>query len=281
MEGAALSAVVNLAAIAVSGMDEVSQSHRASRAKGSLVGLFSSDDYPNEALRKNETGTVSVQLTIDPDGRVSDCQIKLSALSPSLDAATCRVLSERARFEPARNRAGRAVTDKYSQRITWKIPAADAEPVGGIDFRVVVGEHADGRPDCRILPDKNVVPDATFCENAREQARKGLARIGRSLSVPYRAVMTFQTLLGDQVPSVSDPSSTVRSAARLRINEAGHVTGCQPLVKASLNGDDGTDLCIHADAQGYERLPATVKNRSDRMMLMIRSLTYEAGEPAD
>lgn len=273
-----MSAVVMIAAIVVSGVDGVSHGHRPLRAKGSLVGLFSSDDYPKEALRAGETGTVHVLLTIDASGRVSDCHVMLSSLSPSLDAATCSVLSERARFEPARDLAGRPVADKYSQRITWKIPAVDAQPVGGLDFHVSIVEHVDGHFDCTTSPDELSTLPADLCELTREQAKRSIAKIGVPLSVPYRATTTFQTLLGEAIPVVSNPEMTIRGAARLRIDQAGHVTGCQPIAAASLNGDDGTDLCTHADDQSYEKLPAAVKNRGDRTMLAIRSLSYEPGD---
>ena len=93
------------------------------RAKGSLVGLFSSEDYPNSSLSANEQGTTAVQLTIGTDGRVSGCNVTSSSGSSALDGATCNVLRRRARFSPAMDSSGQPTTDTYSQRITWKVPA--------------------------------------------------------------------------------------------------------------------------------------------------------------
>ncbi|MEO5641550.1 MAG: energy transducer TonB [Sphingomicrobium sp.] len=95
----------------------------SARAKGSLVGLFSSDDYPNSALSANEQGTTSVRLTIGTDGRVSGCEITGGSGSSALDNATCSILRRRARFSPAMDSNGQPTTDTYSQRITWKVPA--------------------------------------------------------------------------------------------------------------------------------------------------------------
>jgi protein TonB len=95
----------------------------SARAKGSLVGLFSSDDYPNSALSANEQGTTAVRLTIGTDGRVSACDITQSSGSSALDNATCNILRRRARFSPAMDSNGQPTTDTYSQRITWKVPA--------------------------------------------------------------------------------------------------------------------------------------------------------------
>ncbi len=95
----------------------------SARAKGSLVGLFSSEDYPNSALSANEQGTTSVRLTIGTDGRVSGCEIAGSSGSSALDNATCNILRRRARFTPAVDSNGQPTSDTYSQRITWKVPA--------------------------------------------------------------------------------------------------------------------------------------------------------------
>jgi TonB family protein len=83
--------------------------------------LFSNDDYPAEALRADEQGTVQVRLHIGADGIVSGCDVIASSNSASLDSTTCRILSERARFSPARDSAGKAVPDTAVTSITWKI----------------------------------------------------------------------------------------------------------------------------------------------------------------
>ena len=95
----------------------------SARAKGSLVGLFSSEDYPNSALSANQQGTTAVRLTIGTDGRVAGCDITSSSGSSSLDSATCNILRRRARFSPAMDSDGHPTTDTYSQRITWRVPA--------------------------------------------------------------------------------------------------------------------------------------------------------------
>jgi protein TonB len=96
---------------------------QAAKAKGNLVALFSNDDYPASALRNEEQGTTVVRLTIGPDGRVSDCSITSSSGSSSLDSTTCNILRRRARFTPAKDQAGNPISDTYTQRIRWEIPA--------------------------------------------------------------------------------------------------------------------------------------------------------------
>ena len=94
----------------------------AKRAEGDLVRLFSSDDYPQEAIRRDEQGTVAYKLSVDRRGRVSRCTIVRSSGSTALDRATCSILSRRARFDPARDAEGRRVADTHEGRIRWELP---------------------------------------------------------------------------------------------------------------------------------------------------------------
>jgi protein TonB len=87
---------------------------------GSLQGLISSDDYPASALDNNEQGTVTVMLTVGPSGRVTGCSP--SGGPSSLQQATCRLLTSRARFSPAQDSSGNPTTASYGPtRITWRI----------------------------------------------------------------------------------------------------------------------------------------------------------------
>jgi TonB family protein len=92
------------------------------RAQGDLMAIFSTDDYPSSAIRREEQGTVAYRLQIDRRGRVGECRIIQSSGSEALDRATCDILSSRARFNPARNSEGQRVEDEYSGRIRWELP---------------------------------------------------------------------------------------------------------------------------------------------------------------
>ena len=94
---------------------------KAQSAKGNLQGLFSPDDYPQDALRNEETGRVTVRLSIGTNGKVSGCDVVSSSGSRSLDRTTCRVLTSRARFNPAKLSNGQTTTDTYTQTIVWQL----------------------------------------------------------------------------------------------------------------------------------------------------------------
>ena len=93
------------------------------KVKGSLTGLFSTDDYPNSALQAQQQGTTAVSLQIGPDGRVSDCQVTSSSGSSALDQATCNIIRRRARYTPGRDSSGQPVGGSDSARIRWVVPA--------------------------------------------------------------------------------------------------------------------------------------------------------------
>jgi protein TonB len=92
-----------------------------------LASLFSDADYPIAALRRDEQGTVEFRLDVGKDGRVRRCTVAASSGSAALDSTTCRLVTERARFQPKRDAHGRPVRARYVSHIKWVLPA---EPNG-------------------------------------------------------------------------------------------------------------------------------------------------------
>jgi TonB family protein len=90
-------------------------------AKANLSGLISNDDYPPTALRQRQEGSVRFRLTVGTTGRPEKCEITSSSGYPELDAATCRLISSRARFTPARDSSGNSTSDTYESVIAWRL----------------------------------------------------------------------------------------------------------------------------------------------------------------
>lgn len=109
---------------AVYKIDEAEISAIATWPKGGLAALFSTNDYPGEALRNEQSGTVGVLLWVAPDGRISSCQIVESSASPVLEATTCSIFERRARLTPAINMAGKLVRAPVFTRIRWMLPTS-------------------------------------------------------------------------------------------------------------------------------------------------------------
>ena len=79
-------------------------------------------DYPPADLHAGHAGTTRFSLAIAPDGSVSGCTVTASSGWPGLDAATCRLVANRARFRPATDGSGVRVAGSFASAIRWVIP---------------------------------------------------------------------------------------------------------------------------------------------------------------
>lgn len=89
------------------------------RPKSSWV---TAEDYPDAALRAEEEGSVTVKLAINRVGEVAACDVLRSSGSSALDAATCRTVRRRARYQPATDGAGQPVDTVDNHTVRWTLP---------------------------------------------------------------------------------------------------------------------------------------------------------------
>lgn len=80
------------------------------------------EDYRGNWIRQEMTGKARFRLEIAADGRVAGCTVTGSSGHPELDAATCALVSRRAKFQPARGSEGEPVAGSYSNAIDWQLP---------------------------------------------------------------------------------------------------------------------------------------------------------------
>lgn len=90
--------------------------------RGDPGSWVTSDDYRSTWILRGLEGTARFTLDVLPNGRVGACRITRSSGHNVLDEATCRLISRRARFEPARDPAGNATHGSYSSSIRWVLP---------------------------------------------------------------------------------------------------------------------------------------------------------------
>lgn len=95
---------------------------KIARPRGDLTRWVTTQDYPSVDLRAGNSGTVRFRLAIDGAGRVTGCTVTQSSGHPGLDAATCRNVARRARFDAASDAAGEKVAGTYDGTIRWVIP---------------------------------------------------------------------------------------------------------------------------------------------------------------
>lgn len=83
---------------------------------------ISDSDYKSRWIREGLSGTAGFRLEIGADGKVADCRITRSTGHAELDRATCALIAGRAKFDPARDTNGAAVTGSYSSAVRWQLP---------------------------------------------------------------------------------------------------------------------------------------------------------------
>lgn len=81
---------------------------------------FSDDDFPDASRRAEESGVTRVSYTVDPEGKVSACNVTQSSGFPRLDDATCKIIMRRFRFNPA-TRDGKPVAENKTQPVRWQL----------------------------------------------------------------------------------------------------------------------------------------------------------------
>ncbi len=96
-------------------------------------GTLQDSDYPAGLGEAGITGLVSVLYFVQPDGRATDCAVTRSSGSAVLDRTTCRLIEERFRFTPSRDRAGRPVRSRVAENHEWVVE--DLPPEHRIEYR--------------------------------------------------------------------------------------------------------------------------------------------------
>jgi TonB family protein len=78
--------------------------------------------YPKAAARAGRRGTTVARVTVQPDGSVASCVPVASSGTAELDAEACRLLLERARFQPALGPDGAPTAVQIALTVRWLMP---------------------------------------------------------------------------------------------------------------------------------------------------------------
>lgn len=92
------------------------------RPRGNPASWITVNDYRSSWINREMTGTARFKLEVSSAGRVASCTITATSGYPELDRATCALLTQRARFEPARDASGAATSGSYSSAVRWELP---------------------------------------------------------------------------------------------------------------------------------------------------------------
>jgi protein TonB len=65
---------------------------------------------------------VRIEMAVGAEGGVTGCTVVASDAPEPMRAAACRIMTEKARFKPALDTAGKPIASKVRQTIRFRIP---------------------------------------------------------------------------------------------------------------------------------------------------------------
>ena len=212
----------------------------------SLQEIVRPEDYPPEALARNQQGNVGIRIRVDETGAVRDCVVQESSGYASLDVQTCRLVWMRAKFRPARDTSGKPIAANTYAKIGWRIgkdaKLANSEPWSA---RVIV-TYAPGKPVvCRFeyegaargLP-KEVENCPTGAAAAKEFTADGISLI--------ELISERGLTVGEKPKPHTGPNEEVISelVVETDVDAAGKLLSCKTVEKVGTPGKDvPVDLC--------------------------------------
>lgn len=76
-------------------------------------------DYPAGAIDRGQSGDVQFRLEVNPDGTVGNCHILYRTNPDKFADITCKLLSNKGKFLPAKDEAGLPVRWYYISKVRW------------------------------------------------------------------------------------------------------------------------------------------------------------------
>ena len=251
----------------------------ASPPKASIHSVFSTDDYPADAVRKRQQGIVGVRISVDETGGVSRCTIAKSSGVPILDSTTCDILRTRVHYEPARDRTGRAITGSDRVKIKWVLPTGDNVPVADNYTRFSFDLSAEGAAS-HCVPEFNGKPgDPSQCsatlanyEKIDSDTRKDFITYGRKLAF-LDGYILGRDEVGSLLTSIAGGGHIEGFTRSLTINARGKVTRCElALYDWEFPSDKSGGPCNEARKTQFEALSETDPNQGDRNLTLISAV---------
>ncbi|MCY7338841.1 MAG: TonB family protein [Sphingomonas bacterium] len=235
-----------------------------------FLDVFSTEDYPADALRKEEQGTVRVEVAVDEAGSPTDCQVVNSSRSAAFDAASCVLILARGRFEPLLDSAQRPVAGVSKNSVRWALPVFEALPIQDDYTRAVFAVNADGTlgkctAEGIYTEYMTTDPCKSLGPGTPDWVKKSAlvpANLNRKLAVEAGTRAGKGESLRQSEQAMGQELLTQR-AVTLSIDTQGAVTDC---VKAQANMSEAPngEFCNYLRSMKYEPVDASEADRSDR-----------------
>ena len=100
--------------------------HKTLQARAQPIGSpgdwVLSRDYPMLLAISGVRGLVNFRLMVDEQGQTSSCHIQQSTRPAEFDALVCKMMMQRAKFQPARDAEGQPMASYYRNTVHFSIP---------------------------------------------------------------------------------------------------------------------------------------------------------------
>ena len=219
-----------------------------------LEKMVTADDYPAIAAANGQEGTAIVSVRVGRDGLVESCKIRKSSGYVALDEQSCAVFRARARFEPARDRSGRAMASTYERPMTWRLegtaPATLPRQAWLIRATLFVSENKILDCKAEAIGISELPPICPPAPANKEKATEPV--IGEMITTSHFVPLPYDK--AKIPPNASDATFVAQQISELTIDADGLVSRC---VAMKFNGevDPKADFCRVAN--GYRFDPTT------------------------
>ncbi len=111
---------------------------------------------PASLYRQQAEGLVMYSVKINAEGAVTDCTVTDSSGFPELDALTCEIVREKARFDPALDQDGEPTLGSFSSYKRWSFRPHD---LNDFSFTIRATIRVDGTAiNCRVVEQAGTPP---------------------------------------------------------------------------------------------------------------------------
>lgn len=149
-------------------------------------------DYPPESYLAKEEGEVGYQMTIDAQGKATDCSVTQSSGFARLDAATCSILMGRnLEFSPAVDPNGEPIAGTFEGFADWVIREPDFYNMS-VEVAYVI-DAKGGIESCEIIELSGDMPNDLDPASVCERSPIGMGAVYRDeQGIPVRKRVTVQ-----------------------------------------------------------------------------------------
>ncbi|MEP9357231.1 energy transducer TonB [Sphingomonas sp. KR3-1] len=240
------------------------------------------EDYPDAAIWERQSGTVAARLDVGADGVPSGCSVTASSGSAVLDRGTCELFRQRARFNPARDAAGKPIPGSYDFKFTWVLPQGEGQFGSWIFFneiRVQGGRIAGCMAQSRGVGFSRVTSGPCVALGAPVPAAMAPLLAGPNAGATIKVIETH-IVGGDATPAIERPAGKPFYERRIRfdVDAAGNVANCKLVSGAA--AQDPLGYVAHRCHSGMRYPPLAGSKRSVEMTVSMY-LTRDPPPPRD